>query len=109
VIRWIVMSQTADVAAIAVVQPFHGLTFALLHLACMRVISASIPSALAATAQAVYAFGATIASAVLTYLSGILYGQFGATAFLTMAILAALAIPVAFGLPGRRLVSGETA
>jgi PPP family 3-phenylpropionic acid transporter len=107
VIRWIVMSQTADVAAIAVVQPFHGLTFALLHLACMRVISASIPSRLAATAQAVYAFGATIASAILTYSSGLLYGQFGATAFLAMAILAALAIPAALALPGRDLVSAQ--
>ena len=34
--RWTVMSQTTDVAALALVQPLHGFTFALLHLACMR-------------------------------------------------------------------------
>jgi PPP family 3-phenylpropionic acid transporter len=99
--RWIVMSQTANVAAVAIVQPFHGLTFALLHLACMRVIGAVVPPQLAATAQAVYAFGAAIASAIFVYLSGVLYGQFGAPAFLAMTLLCALAIPLAFGLPGR--------
>lgn len=104
-VRWIVMSQTTNVAAIALVQPFHGLTFALLHLACMRVISLSVPSHLAATAQALYAFGATIASALLTYLSGVLYGEFGAPAFLAMALLCALAIPLSFGLPNRNLLA----
>jgi PPP family 3-phenylpropionic acid transporter len=101
-IRWIVMSQTTDVAAIAAVQPLHGFTFALLHLACMRMIHEAIPVHLAATAQAIYAFGATIASAALTYLSGLLYGQFGAPAFLAMALLCAIAIPISLGLPGRR-------
>jgi MFS transporter, PPP family, 3-phenylpropionic acid transporter len=104
--RWVVMSQTTNVAAIALVQPFHGLTFALLHLACMRVIGLVVPPHLAATAQAVYAFGAATASAIFTYLSGILYGQFGAAAFLAMTVLCALAIPLSFGLPGRRLMRG---
>jgi PPP family 3-phenylpropionic acid transporter len=103
--RWVVMSQTTNVAAIAMVQPFHGLTFALLHLACMRVIGATMPARLAATAQAIYAFAAAIASAVLTYLSGILYGEFGAVAFLVMALLCALAIPLTLALPGRRLLT----
>jgi MFS transporter, PPP family, 3-phenylpropionic acid transporter len=100
--RWVVMSQTTDVTAIAFVQPFHGLTFALLHLACMRVIGLAAPPHLAATAQAVYAFCAAIASAIFTYLSGVLYGEFGGAAFLAMALLCALAIPLSFGLPGRR-------
>jgi PPP family 3-phenylpropionic acid transporter len=101
-VRWVVMSQTTNVAAIALVQPFHGLTFALLHLACMRVIGISVPARLAATAQALYAFGATLASALLTYLSGVLYGEFGGLAFAAMALLCALAIPLSFGLPDLR-------
>jgi PPP family 3-phenylpropionic acid transporter len=101
-VRWVVMAQTTTVAAIALVQPFHGLTFALLHLACMRVIGVTVPAHLAATAQALYAFGATLASALLTYLSGLLYGEFGGLAFLAMALLCALAIPLSFGLPDLR-------
>jgi PPP family 3-phenylpropionic acid transporter len=67
----------------------------------MRVLSVSIPSHLAATAQSIYAFGAALASAALTYLSGILYGGFGAVAFLAMAALCAVAMPLTFRLPGR--------
>jgi PPP family 3-phenylpropionic acid transporter len=95
-VRWVVMSQTTDVAVLAIIQPLHGFTFALLHLACMGVIGASVPSRLAATAQSIYAFGGGIASAFLSYLSGILYGEFGALAFLIMAVLCLIAIPIAF-------------
>jgi PPP family 3-phenylpropionic acid transporter len=81
-VRWIVMSQTTEVAILALVQPLHGLTFALLHLACMRVIGISVPARLAATAQGLYAFGPAVASALLTALSGIIYGAAGGSAFL---------------------------
>jgi PPP family 3-phenylpropionic acid transporter len=102
ILRWIVMSQTTDPAAIALVQPLHGLTFALLHLACMTVIGVSVPPRLAATAQTVYAFGTAITTAALTYASGLLYGTFGAQGFVAMALLCALAIPFALALPGRQ-------
>ena len=97
--RWTVMSQTTDVAALALVQPLHGCTFALLHLACMRLIGVSVSPRLAATAQSIYAFGSAIASAALTYLSGILYEQLSAIGFLAMALLCGLAIPIALSLP----------
>src|SRR6266545_2713908 len=61
--RWVVMSQTTAIAALALVQPLHGLTFALLHLACMRLIASVVPARLAATAQAIYALGAGLATA----------------------------------------------
>ena len=38
VVRWGVMAQTADVTTMAVIEPLHGLTFALFHLSCMRII-----------------------------------------------------------------------
>jgi PPP family 3-phenylpropionic acid transporter len=94
-VRWVVVGSTTAVAALAVVQPLHGLTFAALHLACMRVIGAAVPPGLAATAQATYALGAAGASAALTLLSGALYARLGAQAFLVMALLCALAIPLA--------------
>jgi PPP family 3-phenylpropionic acid transporter len=105
IVRWTVMSQTADVAALAFVQPLHGCTFALLHLACMRLIGVSVSALLSATAQSIYAFGHTIASAALTYLSGILYERIGALGFLVMALLCGLAIPIAFLLPSTQNLS----
>jgi MFS transporter, PPP family, 3-phenylpropionic acid transporter len=36
VLRWVVMAWTANVMALALVQPLHGLTFATLHLASLR-------------------------------------------------------------------------
>jgi len=65
----------------------------------MRLIGISVSPLLLATAQSVYAFGHTIASAALTYLSGILYEQLGALGFLAMALLCGLAIPIALILP----------
>jgi PPP family 3-phenylpropionic acid transporter len=96
--RWVVMSQATDVAALSLVQPLHGFTFALLHLVCMRLIGIVVPPQLAATAQAIYAFTAAIASAILSYVSGILYGELGAFSFLAMAMLCASAIPFALAL-----------
>ena len=100
-LRWVVVASTTAVTALAIVQPLHGLTFAALHLACMRVISATVPSGLAATAQAMYALGAGAATALLTVASGVLYARLGAGAFLGMALLCILAMPLAL-LPTRR-------
>jgi PPP family 3-phenylpropionic acid transporter len=94
VVRWAVMAITADVTAMALIEPLHGLSFALLHLACMRLIGQIVPPALAATAQAIYgtvAIGAM--TALLTFTSGTLYGRFGAGGFWAMAGLCLLALP----------------
>jgi PPP family 3-phenylpropionic acid transporter len=99
IVRWAVLAETGSVAAAALVEPLHGLTFALQHLACMRLISRIVPPHLAATAQAFYntvAVGA--AKALLTLASGPLYGHFGAGGFWLMGGLCAAAIPLARGL-----------
>jgi PPP family 3-phenylpropionic acid transporter len=99
VLRWGVLAETAWLPAMALAEPLHGFTFALLHLACMRLLRATVPDVLAATAQAFYATVATGAStALLTLASGPLYGRFGAEGFWVMAMLCALALPVAWGL-----------
>ena len=98
IVRWVVMSQSTALVALALVQPLHGLTFALLHLACMRIIALVVPIHLAATAQALYAVGSGAAIALMTVVSGQLYGQLGAHAFLAMALLCALALQPALGL-----------
>jgi PPP family 3-phenylpropionic acid transporter len=94
VLRWVVMAVTADVLALALVQPLHGLTFAALHLACMRLIAAIVPRGLAATGQAMYALGAGATTALLTLAAGGLYASLGAQGFLAMALLCATAAPL---------------
>jgi MFS transporter, PPP family, 3-phenylpropionic acid transporter len=99
VLRWAMLAETTSVAASALAEPLHGLTFALQHLACMRLIAAVVPPALAVTAQAFYGTVAVgVASALLTLGSGPLYAWFGAAGFWVMAGLCGVAIPVAWGL-----------
>jgi PPP family 3-phenylpropionic acid transporter len=98
-VRWAVMAQSAAVLALALVQPLHGLTFALLHLACMRLLARIVPPGLEGTAQALYGtvgIGAT--SAGLTLVSGVLYDRVGAQGFWAMAALCALAVPLTWPL-----------
>lgn len=96
IVRWSTAAVTAWFPLMALVEPLHGLTFALLHLACMDVIGRVVPANLAATAQTIYAtlaVGAT--SAAVTLVSGPLYGTVGAAAFWAMAAMCAVSLPVA--------------
>jgi MFS transporter, PPP family, 3-phenylpropionic acid transporter len=98
-LRWAVMAQTTDVIALALVQPLHGITFALLHLACMRLIARTVPQGLEGTAQAIYGtVGIGAATALLTLVSGALYARLGAQGFWVMAALCALAFPLTWKL-----------
>jgi PPP family 3-phenylpropionic acid transporter len=99
ILRWAILAQTTSVAASALAEPLHGLTFALQHLACMRLIAEVVPIRLAATAQAFYGTVAVgIASTLLTLGSGPLYASWGPAGFWLMAALCAIAMPVAWGL-----------
>jgi MFS transporter, PPP family, 3-phenylpropionic acid transporter len=103
VIRWSVAGVTTSVLLLSIVQPLHGLTFALLHLACMRMMETLVPISLCATAQAFYAFGTGLATAALTLLSGVLYARYGGVSFFPMAVLCGVALPFAwFGLANKR-------
>jgi PPP family 3-phenylpropionic acid transporter len=105
-LRWAVMAQTTAVIALALVQPLHGITFALLHLACMRLIARIVPPGLEGTAQAIYGtVGIGAAIALLTLVSGALYAHIGAQGFWVMAALCALAFPLTWKL--RQPVFGE--
>ena len=98
-IRWLVAAFTADVATLSLIQSLHGFTFALLHLACMRLLAGSVPSQLAATAQAIYGtVGIGAATALLTLASGWLYRQMGPLAFAVMSVLCLAGLPIAVSL-----------
>jgi len=103
IIRWSVAGVTTSVWLLSILQPLHGLTFALLHLACMRMMGSLVPISLCATAQAFYAFGAGLTTAALTLLSGILYARYGGASFFPMAVLCGIALPFAwFGFAEKR-------
>jgi PPP family 3-phenylpropionic acid transporter len=104
IVRWSVAAQTTHIAALALVQPLHGITFALLHLACMRLITRIVPTGLEGTAQAIYAtVGIGLTSALLTIVSGILYARLGGQAFWMMAALCMLALPLTWKLRETRV------
>ena len=99
VVRWSVTAVTAWLPAMVLVEPLHGLTFALLHLACMKMLSVVAPPALAATAQGIYGgLAVGTMTAIMTLVSGPLYGAFGPRAFWFMALLCAAALPIAFAM-----------
>jgi PPP family 3-phenylpropionic acid transporter len=92
----LVAAFTTDIVALSLIQPLHSVTFALLHLACMRLLPQSVPDALAATAQAIYGtVGVGAATALLTLVSGWLYARLGAAAFGIMSALCLAAVPIA--------------
>jgi len=99
VVRWGVMAQTANVTALAAIEPLHGFTFALFNLGCMRIIAERVPRSLAGTAQAFYgtiAIGGT--TALLTMATGWLFSRFGPYGFWAMAALCCAAFPVIWSL-----------
>ena len=97
--RWGIMAQTADVTTLALIEPLHGLTFALFHLGCMRIIADTVPSSLAGMAQAFYGtVGIGGATALLTVLSGWLFARLGPAGFWGMALLCCAAFPIIWSL-----------
>jgi MFS transporter, PPP family, 3-phenylpropionic acid transporter len=94
-VRWSVLGATAWVVPLMLAEPLHGLTFALFHLAAMRVIGAAVPRHLIATAQALYGAASAVAAALLTLASGLLYTWFEGRAFFAMALLCATAVLLA--------------
>jgi len=73
----------------------HGLTFALLHLTCMRLLAQCVPRHLEATALTIYGtVGIGVATALLTLACGPIFERFGAHGFWAMAALCAAALPL---------------
>ncbi|AMB44471.1 MFS transporter [Methylobacterium sp. AMS5] len=102
-LRWAVQAQTSWLPGLVLIQALHGLTFALLHLACLRLIVETVPEQRRATALTVYGtFGLGLASALMLLLSGFLYDHVGTKGFWVMAAVSLSAVPVARGLPDIR-------
>lgn len=100
-LRWAVSALTPHVALLALIQPLHGLTFALFHLSAVRLITRIAPPRLEATALAIYATAAGTATALLTLVSGGLYAWIGGAAFWVMVALSVTALLLAWRLRER--------
>lgn len=86
VVRWTAFAFQPDLATTFALQTLHAGTFAAAHLGIVMHIAARAPEHAAATLQSVnsgLALGGVLAAA--TALSGVLYDQFGALGYLSMA------------------------
>ena len=101
-LRWAVLGSTVVVPWLVAAEALHGLSFALLHLACLGLIEQTTPSELRATALTLYGtLGLGLSGVLATLASGLLYGAFGAPAFWAMAGLSIAALPLVAGLRPR--------
>jgi len=94
VVRWSLLARVTSATAILCLQPLHGITFALLHLACMRLIGRIAPAGLEGTAQALYGSGIGAVSAAVMMSSGALYAELRGAAFWIMSMVCTIALPL---------------
>jgi MFS transporter, PPP family, 3-phenylpropionic acid transporter len=88
-VRWAAMALDPSPAWLPALQLLHALSFGATHLGAVQLVARLAPTGLSATAQGLLATGIGIAMASAMALSGLLQGQYGATAYLAMALMAA--------------------
>lgn len=99
VVRWTAMGFDPPLALLIVLQVLHGATYGATHLGAVHYISSTVPSALAGTAQALYAsVTAGVAMGSATLLAGWLYGAWVGRAYFAMALLSAAGVAAALAL-----------
>jgi PPP family 3-phenylpropionic acid transporter len=90
IVRWSLMGLVPGLAAAAVLQLLHALTFGASHLGAMYLLARSVPPAAAASAQSLYAaLSAGLGSGLVMLAAGALYARYGGQAYLFMALLSA--------------------
>ena len=89
VVRWTVLSQTTEIAALAVIQVLHAITFGAVHLGAMHFVARNAPPGLSATAQGLYASASGFAMGLAMIGAGSLFAAFGGQAFVAMAAISA--------------------
>lgn len=87
IIRWWAFSLTDNFTLLAIVQTFHGLTFAVTHLAAMNYISRQKSSQLVAYQSLYSGIALGLMMALFTYVSGVTYESLQGDLFLLSALL----------------------
>ncbi|HET7803981.1 MAG TPA: MFS transporter [Pseudolabrys sp.] len=88
VLRWIGMAFDPPALVLAALQLLHALSFGATHLGALMFLVRHAPPAQAATAQGYLAMATGVAMAGAMALSGVLYRDFGSTAYAAMALMA---------------------
>jgi len=90
VVRWAVLAQSTDLAALLAVQSLHAITFGAVHLAAMHFVARNAPPGLSATAQGIYASASGLAMGLAMIGAGGLFAIFQGHAFFAMAAISAV-------------------
>ena len=92
-LRWSLTALSTDLPVLVVAQSLHALTFGAAHLGAMHFLSATVPSALSGTAQALYAaISGGLLMGLAALASGWLFQADPSAAFGAMAALSAMAL-----------------
>lgn len=90
IVRWTLMGVAPSLAAAALLQLLHALTFGASHLGAMHFMARRVPPAAAASAQSLYAaLSAGFGSGLVMLAAGALYASFDGRAYPFMALLSA--------------------
>jgi PPP family 3-phenylpropionic acid transporter len=90
ILRWSLIGAVPGLAAAAVLQLLHGLTFGASHIGAMYFMARTVPPGAAASAQSLYAaVSAGLGSGFVMLAAGALYSAYGGQAYLFMALLSA--------------------
>jgi PPP family 3-phenylpropionic acid transporter len=99
IIRWVFMAQDFGLGVTAVLQAFHAISFAMVHLGTMHYIRATVPAGLRNSAQGLYAaISGGIALSASMWLSGLLYTELLGNTYLVMAAISLAALSFALAL-----------
>lgn len=99
VIRWVFMAQDFGLGVTAVLQAFHAISFAMVHLGTMHYIRQTVPAGVRNTAQGLYAaISGGIALSGSMWLSGLLYDELLGKTYLVMAAISLVALSFALAL-----------
>ena len=86
IFRWLVVAAAPPIPVLVAIQPLHAATFAMQHLSAMILLSRSVPTERAATAQALHsALGYGAPTGLMMLLAGWLYTYIPGSAFAAMA------------------------
>ncbi len=95
-VRWGITAFDPPLVVLFPVQLLHAASFGAAHLGAIHFIARAVPDRYSATGQGLYAaFAMGVVMGLMTTVSGLLYADFGAYAYLFMAALAALSLVAA--------------
>ena len=108
VLRWLITAQEPPVAALAVVQLAHGLTFGITQVGTMGLMLRHVPIQLVARGQGYLAACAGIVASGASILSGVIFARHGQGVYYAMAAMALIGAAVMWSARDRISFRGKT-